>query len=81
MIRVLISALFTLSALCFAGCGTAPKTECESDTDCFESYACDVDTSTCLRACTTNTDTEDCLAGQSCDVPDGESSGVCRADG
>ncbi|MEE8410488.1 MAG: hypothetical protein V3T05_12855 [Myxococcota bacterium] len=43
---------------------------------CHDGYLCDTDTTkVCLRQCSTETD---CLAAQRCDVPAGDTFGVCR---
>ena len=77
------NALWTLIILAASAASACPSVEakltCETDSDCFEGYACDTLVSKkCLRACTSATEEEDCLASQYCDVPAGESKGVCR---
>lgn len=65
--------------------GTPGKNTCESDDDCLSGgieYGCDTtNTKVCLRKCTAATETTDCLASQVCDVPAGETDGLCRTSG
>ncbi len=68
--------LLLLVVACFS-CGVEPTVTCADDSACFDGYRCDEVTATCRRACEAQSD---CLASQFCDIPTGESVGVCRLD-
>ncbi|MEK7705378.1 MAG: hypothetical protein AAB426_10495 [Myxococcota bacterium] len=82
MLRRALMTVTLASALVLGGCGAGADylAACAADTECFEGYACAPEepgaaVDICLRACTSGVD---CLQSQYCDIPNGESSGVCR---
>jgi len=72
----LLASFVAVAALWAGGCTEKAETTCRTDDECFvEGYVCDTTYQMCLKACARHSD---CLKSEACDIPAGETEGVCR---
>jgi len=70
-------ALAALTVLGACAAGVDARNTCADDSACLAGFGCDLATHTCVRSCTT---AGGCLDSERCDIPYGQSQGVCSPD-